>query len=51
MTLKRAIHMLEAEYERAKQLRFVRNPIAWALFRVWKVADREGLQSGEDDNS
>lgn len=36
--------MLEAEYERAKQLRFVRNPIAWALYRVWKVADREESQ-------
>lgn len=41
MTLNRAIHTLEAEYERAKQLRFVRNPIAWALYQVWKVADRD----------
>lgn len=42
MTLERAISMLEAEYEKAQKLSFVHNPIAWALFRVWKVADREG---------
>lgn len=42
MTLERAISMLEAEYEKAQKLSVVHNPIAWALFWVWKVADREG---------
>ena len=27
--------------ERAKKLEFVRNPIAYALHKVWKMADRE----------
>lgn len=41
MTLKRAIKLLEKEYERAKTLKFVRKPLAYALFKVWKIADRE----------
>ena len=39
MTLAKAILMLEKEYERAKGLSFVRNPLAYALYRVWKKAD------------
>lgn len=42
MNINKAIQMLEAEYERAKQLKFVRNPLAYALYRVWKVADKKG---------
>ena len=41
MTLEKAIKLLEQEYERAKNLEFVRNPLAYALFRVWKKADGE----------
>lgn len=32
--------MVKAEYERAKRLPFVVNPLAWALYQVWKIADR-----------
>ena len=39
--LKKAIKLLEQEYERAKHLEFVRNPIAYALFNVWKIADKK----------
>ena len=39
MTLKKAIELLESEYERAKKLEYVRNPLAWALYQVWKKAD------------
>lgn len=46
MTLQRAIKMLENEYERAKKLGFVRKPLAYALYRVWKVADRERKDNG-----
>ena len=41
MRLKTAIKRLEQEYERAKGLPFVRNPIAYALYQVWKEADRQ----------
>lgn len=39
MTLKTAIKMLEEEYERAKKIEYVENPLAWALFHVWRKAD------------
>ena len=40
MTIEEAIKLLESEYERAKRLDFVTNPIAYALYQVWKKADR-----------
>lgn len=39
MTLEKAIKLLEAEYERAKNIPYVQNPLAWALYQVWKKAD------------
>ena len=39
MTLKKAVKLLEAEYERAKKLEYVQKPLAWALYQVWKEAD------------
>ena len=41
MKLATAIKLLEAEYERAKQLEFVYNPLAYALYQVWKIADMD----------
>lgn len=46
MTLEKAIKLLEKEYERAKGLDFVRNPLTYALYNVWKQADREGSRNG-----
>lgn len=45
--LHKAIRLLEQEYERAKEMDFVYNPIAWALYRVWKKMD-EGRDNNED---
>ena len=41
MDIEKAIKMLKAEYEKAKNLSFVRNPLAYALYKVWKVADKQ----------
>lgn len=41
MTLEKALDMVAKEYDKAKGLDFVRNPLAYALFKVWRVADRE----------
>lgn len=41
MTLNRAKRLLEREYEKAKTLEFVQNPMAYALYQVWQKADRE----------
>lgn len=47
MTLEKAIKMLEDEYERAKKMDYVRNPIAYALHQVWKMADCESEATRE----
>lgn len=41
MTLEKSIKLLEAEYERAKKLEYIHNPLAWALYQVWKKADEK----------
>ena len=38
---KKWIKLLQQEYERAKKLHFVHNPIAYALYHVWKAADAD----------
>ena len=42
MTIQKAIQLLEKEYERAIKLEYVYNPLAYALYQVWKKADNEG---------
>lgn len=44
MTLKRAIRLLTEEYERSKKLEFVRNPLAHALYHVWRIADNQPVK-------
>lgn len=39
MTLEQAKELLEKEYEKAKQLDYVINPLAYALHQVWKTVD------------
>ena len=41
MTIEQAIELLIAEYERAQKLAYVRKPVAYALYQVWKMADRK----------
>jgi hypothetical protein len=42
MTLEQAIELLNWQYERAKNMEYVQKPLAWALFQVWKEADKRG---------
>ena len=52
MTLQKAINRLEAEYEKAKNLPFVRNPVAYALYQVWRMADEKqkyNIESKKED--
>ena len=37
--LREAVIQLHEEYEKAKQLQFVRDPLAYALYQTWKDAD------------
>lgn len=47
MTLKTAIKKLKAEYEQATKLKWVRDPVAYSLYRVWKSADSENFRKEE----
>lgn len=40
MSLEKAIKLLEREYDRASRLAFIKNPVAYALYQVWKMADK-----------
>ena len=42
MRLQTAIKLLETEYEKAKKLEWVHNPLAYALYKVWKIVDEKG---------
>lgn len=39
MTLEQAVKRLESEYERAKKLKWIYNPLAYALYQVWREVD------------
>lgn len=41
MTLARAVNLLITEYERAQQKPHVKDPMAYALHKVWQKADAE----------
>lgn len=40
MTIEKAIKLLQQEYDRASRLAFIKNPVANALYQVWKKADK-----------
>ena len=40
MTIGIAVKLLRAKYEKAKRLEWVEKPLAYALYQVWKIADR-----------
>lgn len=42
MKLIKAINLLMEEYEKAAKQDWVRDPVAYALYQVWKKADAEG---------
>ena len=42
MTFAQAVKMLTKEYEEAMNNKYVKNPLAYALYKVWKKADQEG---------
>ena len=45
MTYEQAIEMLKLEYERALGHQYINNPLAYALYVVWGVADKKRLQA------
>ena len=43
----KAIKVLKEQYERALKLDFVRNKIAYALYKTWKIFDERGQGGAE----
>ncbi len=41
MTFEQAISLLNKQYEKAIQSPYVKKPLAWALYQVWEMADKE----------
>lgn len=41
MELENAIELIKQEYAKASESNYVYNPLAYALYQVWKIADRE----------
>lgn len=39
MDIEKAIQIVREEYEKAKELSFVYNPVAYALYSAWKKVD------------
>ena len=42
MDIEKAITLLRKEYEKVRHSPYIRNPLAFALYSVYKVADKEG---------
>lgn len=50
MTLKRAIKLLELEYKKAKDNEAIFNPLAYALYQVWKLANLKTVDKRSKEN-
>ena len=40
MTLEKAIELIRIEYANALKFKHIKNPLAYALYQVWKIADK-----------
>lgn len=48
MTLEKAIELLRSEYKRAQSLEYVKNPLGFALYQVWKKAELSKTKGGKE---
>ena len=39
VSIEQAIELLKHEYERAKEMPYVKKPLAWSIFQVWREID------------
>ena len=45
MQLIKAIEILKQKYDQAKDNPQINDPVAWALYRTWQIADRDRKKS------
>ena len=48
MRLETAIKLLKVHYETAKKLEWVHNPVAFALYQTWRMADKKYGKDGDE---
>lgn len=41
MKIEDALNLVQKEYEKSKELEFVKDPVAYSLYKVWKLADAD----------
>lgn len=41
MTLEKAIELIKTEFEKANKSEQIKNPLAYAIYQVWKKADKK----------
>ena len=46
MTVQRALKLVEREYDQAKKLDWIHNPLAYALYKVWRLVEKEAEKNG-----
>ena len=49
MRIEAAEKKLREEYERAKKMEYVRDPVAWALYQVWKKAEAASKEGADHE--
>lgn len=47
MTLEKTIELLKFEYNWAKQQEHIKNPLAYALYQVWKIANKKEVKRND----
>lgn len=45
MKLEKAIEVLKEKYEQVKENPQINDPVAWSLYRTWRIADGEKKKS------
>lgn len=45
MQLEKAIEILKQKHEQVKENRQITDPVAWALYRTWQIAERDRKKS------
>ncbi len=49
MTFDEVVELLKSEYEKAKQLDFVQRPLAYALYKTWKIVDKKRVKESKNE--
>lgn len=50
-TLEAAIEDIRTHYQIAKDNKWIDHPLAWAIYRVWKKVDQDGIKSKQKEKN